>query len=63
VSLVAGQSVVAKLLDPDRYFTIASEFARAPSPERFRIGMVYLLAIYGFVCDWVQVNGGVAQGC
>ncbi len=47
-SLMAGQSVFAKLLDPNRYFTIVGELLqRAPLREGFRIGVVYVLAIYG----------------
>ena len=42
VSLSAGQSVTAKLLDPNRYVTIASELW-----ERAPVRPVALLAIYG----------------
>jgi hypothetical protein len=48
VTLSAGQSVWAKLVDSSRYSTIARELLqRAPLRDGSRIGMVYLLAIYG----------------
>ncbi len=50
VSLSVGQSVVAKLLDPNRYFMIASELW-----ERAPVRLVCLLAIYG-VCVGVSAR-------
>ena len=63
VTLAAGQSLFAKLIDPGRYSTIAHELLqRAPLYDGFRIGIVYLLAIYGF-CVGIRARRGpgVAQ--
>jgi len=46
--LMDGQSLIAKLVDPGRYFDIASELGRRIVPHhRFGLGMACALALYG----------------